>query len=44
MYFYLHSRLLERAARVSDEYGGGRYREADHRNNRPGRLDYIPTK
>ena len=31
--FYLHSRLLERAAKLSDDLGGGsHHRAADHRN------------
>lgn len=43
--FYLHSRLLERAARLSDELGGGlRYRASDHRD--PGRryFSLYPDK
>ena len=30
--FYLHARLLERAAKLSEELGGGRYGTADRRN------------
>lgn len=30
--FYLHSRLLERAARLSEDLGGGSYGIADYRN------------
>src|SRR5438552_2826203 len=42
--FYLHSRLLERSARVSDEYGGGSLAALPIIERPPGdRVEYIPT-
>ena len=42
--FYLHSRLLERAARMSDEYGGGSLTELPIIETQAGDVSaYIPT-
>lgn len=42
--FYLHSRLLERAARVSDEYGGGSITALPIIETQAGDVSaYIPT-
>ena len=42
--FYLHSRLLERAARMSDEYGGGSLTALPIIETRAGDVSaYIPT-
>jgi F-type H+/Na+-transporting ATPase subunit alpha len=42
--FYLHSRLLERAARVSDEYGGGSVNALPIIETQAGDVSaYIPT-
>ena len=43
--FYLHSRLLERAARLSDEYGGGSLTALPIIETQAGDVSaYIPTK
>src|SRR5205807_9349593 len=42
--FYLHSRLLERAARMSDEFGGGSLTALPIIETQPGDVSaYIPT-
>lgn len=42
--FYLHSRLLERAARMSDEYGGGSLTALPIIETQAGDVSaYIPT-
>ena len=42
--FYLHSRLLERAARMSDEYGGGSLTALPNIETQAGDVSaYIPT-
>ena len=41
--FYLHSRLLERAVRLSDEYGGGSITALPIIETQAGDISYIPT-
>jgi len=41
--FYLHSRLLERAAKLSDEQGGGSLTALPIIETQAGDLSYIPT-